>query len=330
VYIYYTLSESDKATILLHLRQADYKWIGFAMFFAVLSHLSRAWRWKYPLAAMGYFPRFHNTFFSVMIGYLANLVLPRVGEASRCAVMARYEQLPFEKLFGTVIAERIADLVVLFLITLTAVVLQFDNLYQLLTQDLSTAATVDTDVSFQGDTMLEVLKAKLPSVWLLAGIGIVLLGLLIGFIWFLRRSKHPLSVKIKKIGLGLWEGIKSIYHMKTKWYFIIHTFFIWFMYIMMFYIAIFSLPGIKNIPFEAVLITFVTGSFGFIIIQGGLGAFPVIVMLTLALYGVDTNEGLAFGWIIWSAQTLLVIILGLLSLVLMPLFNSVKTTAATQ
>ncbi len=266
-----------------------------------------------------------------MIGYLANLAIPRLGEASRCAVMARYEHLPFERLFGTVIAERIADMLMLLIIMGIAIISQFDNLFTLLNQDLSAQDISDNpDSTLQGESMMDAILAKLPSTWtimIVLSIGIVAL---IGFIFILRRSNHPFITKIKHIFVGLWEGMKSIYEMEHKWYFIFHTVFIWFMYIMMFYVAIFSLPGIKDVPVEAVLVTFVTASFAFIIVQGGLGAFPIMVMITLAMYGVDKNEGLAFGWIIWTAQTLLVIIVGLISLLLMPFINSLNPVKSVE
>lgn len=331
LYIYSTLSESDKEAILTYFRQADYGWIAIAMVLALLSHSSRAWRWKYPLASMQLYPSTYNSFFAVMIGYLANLAIPRLGEASRCAVMARYEQMPFEKLFGTVIAERIADMLMLLLIMGVALILQFDNLYMLLNQDLSTSDfSSQGQMALQGETMMDALVAKLPSVWALVIAGLALLGLLTGFIVLIRNSRHPFILKVRLIFLGFWEGMKSIYSMERKWYFIFHTVFIWVMYIMMFYVAIFSLPGIKDIPFEAVLVTFVTASFAFIIIQGGLGAFPIMVMFTLAMYGVDKNEGLAFGWIIWTAQTALVILMGLISMLLMPVFNATKPLEAVE
>lgn len=317
LYIYFDLTEEDKATIAQYFRRADYRWVGLSMLFATLSHMSRAWRWKYPLRSLDLRPRFWNSFFSVMIGYIVNLALPRAGEISRCASLARYEQMPFEKLLGTVIAERIADLIMLAVITLTVILLQYDLLNTLLDRDLT-----DMGLAAQGQsTLREMLARKFSHVPTLLGILVLLGGMGLGAIWLIRKSSHPLATRIRKIIQGLWEGVYSIISMKQKWYFILHTLFIWWMYIMMFYVVVFSLEGVQEVPISGILAAFVMGGFSMVLVQGGLGAFPVMVMLTLLLYGIDQNLGLAFGWIMWTGQTLLVLLLGLLSFILIPIYN---------
>ncbi|MEM6629179.1 MAG: lysylphosphatidylglycerol synthase transmembrane domain-containing protein [Bacteroidota bacterium] len=320
--IYFNLTASDIETIKTHIFKADYGWIAFSLFLHLVSHVSRAWRWRYTLEAVDIYPRFSNSFFSVMIGYLVNLAFPRAGEASRCAALARYERAPFDKLFGTVIAERVADLAMLFLIVLGVSILQFDRLNEILNRDLHTdLQQADGIASIQGDTLMESFLAKIPSLQsliLIAVLGIVILGL--GF-WFLQKSSHPLGQKIKNILKGLWEGIQSIFFMKKKGLFILHTLIIWSLYILMFWVAMFSLEGTRNVVFPGVLAAFIMGTLGIVLVQGGLGAYPFLVMLALSIYGVDRNEGLAFGWINWTAQTLLVIFIGLLAFILIPQIN---------
>ncbi len=315
--IYRGLSEEDKATVAMHFQTADYRWILFAMVFGMLSHLSRAWRWRYTLEPLGLKPDFVNSFGTVMIGYFANLALPRLGEATRCVVMARYEKMPFDKLFGTVIAERVADLVILLTITLTAFLLQFSQMDVLLNQDLQAAGLSERPV-----TLAQLFAEKAPGLGWLAVVGLLGLAGLWVFVRLLRRSSHPFALKVRKLLAGLGDGIKSVLTMKSKGLFIAHTLFIWLMYMAMFYVCFFALEGTKDVPVQGVLIAFVMGGFSIVLVQGGLGAYPAIMMLTLGLYGVNANEGLAFGWITWAAQTGLVIVLGLLSFLLLPLYNS--------
>ena len=325
--IYFNLTPSDIESIKSHIAKADYGWIGFSVFLHVLSHLSRAWRWRYTLEAVAIRPSFANSFFSVMIGYLVNLAFPRLGEASRCAVMSRYESAPFDKLLGTVIAERVADLAMLFLIVVSVGLLQYDRLNEILNRDLSSdLEQVDGVASIQGDTLMDSFLAKLPSLETLlvfAGIGIVSLG--IGF-WWLQKSSHPFSQKIKKVLVGFAEGIQSIFSMEKKGLFLLHTVIIWSLYILMFWVAMFSLEGTKGVIPAGVLAAFIMGSIGIIVVQGGLGAYPFLVMLALSMYGVDGNEGLAFGWINWTAQTIMIIIVGVIAFILMPQLNKHTST----
>ena len=321
VYIYLGLTEADKTAIRAHFVQADYSWIFLSALFGLLSHMSRGWRWKYTLAPLGLRPKFTNSFFAVMIGYLANLAVPRLGEASRCAVMSRYEKLSFEKLLGTVIAERVADVIVLLGLIVSVFFLQFTKLNELMGQDMSIFNGSETPT---GITMREAFMEKLPLLYTLAGVGIVgLIGAI--FLWnFLKRKRHPIILKVMGFAQGLLDGVKAILKMEQKWAFIGHTLFIWAMYVLMIYIAVFSLPGVSDVPFQGVLAAFVMGGIAMIVVQGGLGAYPLVIMLTLGLYGVNSNEGLAFGWIIWTTQTLVVIVFGFLSLILMPVLNGKK------
>lgn len=325
VYIYYSFSAEERSEIFGYFSQADYAWIGLSLVFAVLSHFSRAWRWGYTLKPMNLHPRFLNSFFAVMIGYITNLALPRVGEASRCAALARYEKMPFDKLLGTVIVERLADLITLFLIAITTIVFQFAQLQELLSQDAGILGAVQQgDKGLQGLTVGDMLSQKLPNMYILGAIGLVLLILGVATWIAIRKSQFSLFVKLRSLLSGLMEGVQSILTMKQKWEYIGHTLFIWLMYLMTFYVSFYSLPGLSHVPISGALLAFVMASFGFILVQGGLGTYPAMVMLSLAIYGVDLKAGFAFGWICWAAQTFIVIILGGLSIVLMPVYNTDK------
>ena len=320
--IFRSLSDSDIASIQSYISLADYRWIGLSVLIHILSHVSRAWRWKYTLEAIDLHPKFRNSFSSVMIGYLVNLAIPRLGEASRSGVLARYEKAPFDKVFGTVIAERAADLFMLAFIALVVTLLQFDTFYDLMTQDLSAdAVNQGAHSPLQKGSLLDSFKSKLPSLEILAILGfsgILLLGL---GVWIIQRSSHPIGQKIRQILLGFWEGIRSIFSMEKKGLFVLHTLLIWALYISMFWVAMLSLEGTREVPVAGVLAAFIMGSLGIVLVQGGLGAYPFLVMLALSVYGVDSNEGLAFGWINWTAQTLMIILVGVLAFILVPQLN---------
>jgi len=305
-YYFNSLNDQDLQEIKLAFSKANYSWIYLSFIFAILSHLSRAYRWKFTLEPLNYHPKFLNSFFSVMIAYLVNLAVPRLGELTRCGVMARYEDMSFQKLLGTVIAERIADLIILIIVTSVVVVIQYDVIQETLNE------------------VLQTMGAKIPSgivLLILAALGIFGLFVLIRLLN--SSSTNPMLIKIRGFLRGLSEGIRAIYTMKKKWAFIFHTVFIWVMYLAMYYICFFSLPETSEVPWGGVLTSFVLGGITIVLTNGGIGAYPLAIMGVLLLYGVDKNIGGAFGWIVWTAQTALLIVFGALSFALMPLYNSI-------
>ena len=302
-YVYDLLDEKEKEDLFLSLKQANYWWIIASVLFGILSHLSRAYRWKYLLDPLGLKPKFLNSFFSVMIGYTINLLLPRVGEVSRCGILSKYEKMPFTKLFGTVIAERIADVTILATPTFFVIFSQFDKLGDMLKSWIS----YDKENSSLG--MYSAL--------------VVITGIIIfiGFLYLLKTSSNKYLLKIKSILTGFWEGAKSIIYMKSSLMFILHTLFIWIMYVSMFYMCFFSLEDTSNVPLMGMLAAFVMGGISIIFIQGGIGVYPAAVMQILFLYGVSRSSGLALGWIIWTSQTVMILVLGILSMLIIPKYN---------
>ena len=293
---------------------ANYFWVVLSVVFGLMSHLSRAWRWKYTLEPLGYNNRFINNFFGVMIGYVTNIVLPRFGEVWRCVMVSRYEKAPFEKLFGTVVAERVADLIVLLFIVAGVVVMQIARLKDSLNELIS---------DFMAKNSLETLLLKVGI------IGVVgLLGVIIG--WrLIKKSNNPVFVKVRSLINGLVDGVMSILKMKRKWAFLAHTAFIWIMYLAMFYVPFLALPETSVASVGAVLASFVMASFAIVLVQGGIGVYPVAVAQTLALYNIPYEGGFAMGWIIWVAQTIMIVTFGAGSLVLMPLLNEKPTQTAS-
>ena len=305
-YQFNQLSDDQLNQIKDSFSNANYFWVFLSVAFGLLSHVSRAYRWKYTLEPLGYKTRFLNNFFGVMIGYVANIILPRFGEVWRCVMVGRYEKLPFQKLFGTVVAERVADMLVLLLIVGTVIVMQLSNLKEAISGLLE---------GFLSKNSLTELAIK-GSV---AGF-LIIVGALIG--WrILTRSQNPVVVKLRGIVQGLIDGVLSILRMKRKWAFIGHTTFIWIMYLAMYYVPFLALVETSSAPLSAVLASFVMASFSIVLVQGGIGVYPVAVAQTLVLYGLNYEAGFAMGWIIWVAQTAMIIIFGVASLILMPLYN---------
>ena len=290
------LSESDKETIVNSFKSANYWWVLLSLFLGILSHLSRAYRWEFMLNPIGYHPKMSNLVFMVLVSYLVNLIIPRAGEVARATAIKKYENIPIDKALGTIVAERIADVSILLFILGIAFLVQAEFLLK------------------------SGLFNPVQSIITLSILGVV--G--IGFILLIRKSKHLIAQKIKTFLLGILEGLQSILKMKSKWAFIFHTIFIWLMYVLMFYVVTFALPETSNLPFGAIITGFVVGGLSMAITNGGLGVYPVFVASALILYGVDENPAKAFGWIMWTSQTLMILVFGGLSFLLLPMLNKAK------
>jgi hypothetical protein len=295
--VWYSLFDISLETLGNYFKEANYSWIFLGLFFGILSHLSRAYRWKFMLEPLGYKPKFINSVLAVLVGYLVNLALPRAGEISRATVMTNYEKIPFEKGFGTIVAERIADLVMMFTIVIITLFFQFDFIFALLIKNFNLTKII---IAFT----------------------ILILGFFI-FSSFIKKATSGFLLKINIFVLGLIDGVTSIFKMKNKWAFIFHTVFIWAMYVAMFWATI---PAINDlhVPFGGILIGFIAGGFSIAATNGGIGLYPIAVTGALALFDVPTEPATAFGWIMWTAQTAMIIIFGGLSFLLLPIYNKNK------
>lgn len=301
--IYNSLTPHERDTLFSAFKQADYTWFGVSVMLGLASHLSRAWRWRYLLEAVGHRIHLMNAFGAVMAGYLVNMVLPRAGEASRAAVATQYEKVPFERSFGTILAERTIDLVMLALITGATLFLQFGLLKE-------TYYTL-RDAVLGLFTPLNLLLGAMGSI-----------AVTIGLWWLFRRSREKAWVIwLRNLVAGLTDGLRSIFTMKKKWLFLLHTVLIWTLYVGMFWVCFFSLPSTSNLPVGAIFGAFVAGSFSLILVPGGIGAFPAALMQTLVLYGLSREWGFALGWITWAAQTSVMLGVGAMSLVILPIYN---------
>lgn len=281
-----------------YFKNANYFYIFLSLIVAIFGFVSRAYRWKFSIEHMGYTSKFSNNLMAVCIGYFMNLTIPRSGEITRAVIVKKYENIPFDKAFGTIVAERIVDLILFFLFVLTAFILQFKVLKNFV-------------------------FANIPIEKL------ILLGIIgfVGFIVFVALwmySKWKFILFIKEKLAGLMEGMLSIVKMKKKWPFLFHSLFIWFTYILMFYIAIFALEETSSISLGAVITAFVIGSLAIGFTNSGFGAFPLLIAQIFLLYNVPETVGTAFGWLVWTSQTVLMVLLGGLSFLLLPILNKNK------
>lgn len=306
---YTSLSPAQRTELFDAFRQADLLWLSLSIVVGWVAHLSRGWRWRYLLETISHRPGFWNCYHSVMVGYFVNMFIPRAGEASRAAVLYRTERVPFEQGFGTVMAERVVDMAVLLGIAGITVLLQLDKL------DLF-RAQIDRFRAEQGTAAAD---GGFPWGWLI--LAAVVLGLLAGA-WLL-LSKPALRARAMDVLRGFVQGLQTILRTRKKGLFIAHTLLIWVCYLGMFQIGFHCLPGMGEVPFAAILAGFIAGAVGIVLVQGGIGVYPAFVALIVGVYmappvggGLLRPDALAMGWLLWAAQTVMLIGLGGLSLLL--------------
>jgi len=298
--VWYSLSQISVSTLVQYFKDADYTWIIVGVIFGILSHMSRAYRWLFMAEPLGYKPKFANSFMAVYSAYLINFTIPRAGEIARASILTNYEGVPFDKGFGTIVAERIADTFMLLLIIALALFLEFEFIFNFFIDKFN------------------------PTSLVIGGLVFLLIGLVVFL--FIKKSTSKFALKVKGFLKGLIEGALSIFKMKKKWTFIFHTIFIWVMYVSMFYATTMALPELHNISIAAVLIGFILASFSIAATNGGIGSFPEAIVIAFLLFDMAEDPSRAFGWIMWSTQTLVIIVLGGLSLIYLPIYNRKKTT----
>jgi uncharacterized protein (TIRG00374 family) len=296
--IWFSLSKISIEELIKHFKSANYFYVFLGLFLGLLSHLSRAYRWLFQLEPLGYKVKFGNSIMAVFSTYLINYTIPRAGEVARASILTNYEGVPFEKGFGTIVAERVADVLVMLLIIAITLLLEFDFIYNFISEKFN------------------------PTKIILGLSLLIVLGLV--FIFYIKKSTTGIALKIKNFVNGLIEGVLSIFKMKKKWAFIFHTFFIWGMYVLMFYVTSFAITDLQPIPFGAILIGFIAASFSIAATNGGIGSYPVAVYGAFAIFAIPEDPSIAFGWIMWTSQTALVILFGGLSLLYLPIFNRKK------
>ncbi len=278
------------------LLNANYWVIMPVIIMSVLSHISRAVRWKILIEPLGYKPSIKNTFYSVMSGYLVNTFLPRVGEILKCSLLARYEKIPMNKLLGTIIIERIFDLICYFILIIITFLIQLNYISDFVKQKFEQLA--NNNRGFEA--------------WLTLLIVILILTAIIIILWliFKKFAHHDSLIKIKNFYNGLREGFNTIRKLKKRQWFLAHTLFIWSMYLMQIYIGFYALSATAHLGITEAFSVLSLATLAMIVSPGGIGAFPLAVQEVLLIYNVDN---ISFGWLMWGISTTIIIVLGLIS-----------------
>jgi len=298
IYTYNGFTDEQLAEIGSYFRNADYSYILLGAAIAVLGNISRAWRWKFPLEQMGYKTSFANNFLAINICYLMNLAVPKSGEVSRAVILKKYDDVPFDKGFGSIVAERIIDVIILFGFMLLAFFIQFD---------IVKAFVLD--------------QIPLNKLLLVGGVGF---GICMVLLWFYIYSKSKYVLFLKEKISGLKEGVFSLLKMEKKWQFIGHTIFIWASYLLTFYVTMHVFPETAVLSFGAAISAFVVGSIAIAFTNSGFGSYPFLISQILVFYAIEKTVGNAFGWIVWTSQMLVVLLFGLASFLLLPVLNRQK------
>jgi len=289
------------------LKTANYLLMIPVFFILSGSHVIRSIRWKILMKPMGYEPSLPNVFFAVMIGYLANLAVPRLGEVLKCTILARYEKIPADKLIGTILVERAFDVIFLGIVFLVAFILQYDIIGEF--------AVEESKQLFLGKSG-QFSFSKLAIVLL-----VVVLSLLVLKKLFQYFNHLSIVVAIKKIINGIWEGLSSIKNLQQKKSFIVYSIFIWILYIAGTWVGLLATSGTAHLGLPTAISALAFASIGMIITPGGIGAYAFFLAKVLEKNGVSFEIGFANGTLQWFAQFLIVLIIGFLCLALLPWYN---------
>jgi uncharacterized protein (TIRG00374 family) len=292
------------------LQKVNFWWIALSLFFAGISFLFRARRWMLLIEPLGFKPSFMNTYHSLMVGYLSNYALPRLGEVTRCVSLGKREKIPVDSLLGTVIVERVVDLIMLLLILL---ILLF--------------SWMEKFGAFFGEQVLQPLQEKLLELfggtqvfWLMVAASFVLIVLLI---YLFRKSLARFSLvrKIKGVISGVLDGLKTIYRMKRKWEFVLHSVLIWFLYILMTWVVVYALEELSGLTFIDGMFLLVIGGLGMSApVTAGIGAYHWITSRGLMfVYGFSLETGTAYAILAHESNSLLTILLGAISYMILML-----------
>ncbi|MFV0266933.1 MAG: lysylphosphatidylglycerol synthase transmembrane domain-containing protein [Draconibacterium sp.] len=290
-----------------------YGWVWLSLFMGLLSHISRTLRWGLMIEPVGHKPRFINTFLAVMVGYLMNMAFPRMGEVSRCGVLTRYEKISFTKLIGTVVAERLVDMISLLILLGVVIFSQFGKMLHF----------IEANPEIK-DKLMAVISS--PVLLIALAVAVVL------FIVFRKAFKHTtIFRKMMEVIQNFKEGFISIRNIKQKGWFFFHSAFIWFMYYLMLYVIFFAFDFTENLSPIAGLTTFVLASFGMVApVQGGIGAWHFMAKEALSLYGVANENGIIFAFVAHTSMTVMIIFIGIISLLILPFINRRKDVMEIQ
>lgn len=295
-FLYFVFKGTDWASMWSKISSADLYWLSHGMVVSILSHWIRGYRGTLMYDALGYKIGATNSFYAVMVGYMMNYVIPRAGEVSRCASLAKSNGLPIEKSLGTVVTERLVDMLMLLLILGLILIFQFDLIYNFIVENNKNNAAQSSN---PGSSSLK---------WILLAAGVIVALTLLVF-----RKKimsHPLVQKLKT---GFIDGLLSIKHMKKPGLFVFLSFAIWACYVLMMYFCLFALPQTAHLGFLECLTVFAIGTIGMVLPAPGAGAgsYHFFVMSGLMLFGISREDGVAYATLVHGFQMILLILAGL-------------------
>lgn len=303
------ITPEQRTEIIYALKTADYTWVLVSIVISFLSHFFRAYRWNYLLEPVGHKTNLLNANCHVLVGYLANYGIPRMGEVSRCTLAAKYDKVPFEVAFGTVITERIVDFMLFLIIFVLTLLVQFKEL-----SGLAYRWVFDPmQARFSGLT-----QNPLKLITLVVVVSVII----IGFLFVRKKLAGMLRGKFGSVIKGLGDGIGSIRNMKRPLHFVALSLLIWLGYFYSLYTCCFALKGTSHLGQGECLTLLLFGTFGVIFSPGGLGAYPYIVStILIATYGLDKVPAIALPWLVWTTQFILIVVLGIAALIILPLYN---------
>ena len=308
---FHKMSPDQIAKFKFSLASANYWLMIPVVICALASHVSRSVRWRILMAPMGYRPLLFNTFGVTMVGYLANSFVPRLGEILKCTLLGKYENIPVQKLIGTVVIERIFDFSCYLIFIIITILTQYQLVGNFVASEWTVLTTENTGTPF----------------WLRGIFFIVVVVITILLLRFIFKSYgqgkfiKPINHFIK----GIKEGIATIKNLRQRGWFLFHTFFIWSMYLLQIFIGFSAIPEVAHLGLNAACSVLTLATLAMIITPGGIGTFPTAVFLVLGLYKIDQSTGEAFGWLMWGATTFIVLFFGLLLLGLLVIFNNNKS-----
>lgn len=306
------LDAEEKAAIWQSFLSARWGWVWGVMAISLMSHFVRALRWRLLFKPLKHSPTVNNTFGAVMVTYLANLAVPRLGEVMRCAMLRTSEKIPMEKSLGTVVTERIIDMLMFVVIVLLGFLLMFSSVKDFIYDSLSQKFS------------------SLPTLAGIAAAGVILLAILFVVYKLFHDKLMKFSLYRKGVEMlqGCVDGVKSILHLgpKSTLLFLLYSLIIYFLYIAGGWVILNAFADTEQLGFQTAFVIYLFGSVGMMISQGGLGAYPVLVWQALALYGIGESTGLACGWLLWGSQQVVVLAIGPVYLVYFSLLKKKENT----
>jgi glycosyltransferase 2 family protein len=296
VLLWLVFRKIDMKDVVVEIQRAKYEWLLLSLVLGIFSHIARAMRWNILIRSMGYKPDTQTTFYAVMVGYMANTAFPRLGEVTRCGVLAKKKDIPFNSLFGTVISERVFDMIILVVIIIAVIFLQLSLLsafvHKYIISYLAGIANRDNLV-----------------------LAILILPVVFFRIFFEKIKKHHIYTRVFGFLKGFLDGVKSIMKIKQKWSFIALTLVIWTLYTLMTYTAFFAIEATSGLSFFDAITVMALGSLGMVApVPGGIGAYQFIVKAILVeIFLIPSEPAVSYSIILWTAQSFMILVLGTFS-----------------